>query len=40
MGNHYHLVVKTGTIPLWRSMQRIQSIVAREVNRYRLKPVA
>ena len=20
MANHYHLVVKTGTIPLWRSM--------------------
>lgn len=35
MGNHYHLVVKTGTIPLWRSMQRIQSIVAREFNRRR-----
>ena len=35
MGNHYHLVVKTGTIPLWRSMQRLQSIVAREFNRRR-----
>jgi REP element-mobilizing transposase RayT len=35
MGNHYHLVVKTGTVPLWRSMQRLQSIVAREFNRRR-----
>lgn len=35
MGNHYHLVVKTGAIPLWRSMQRLQSIVAREFNRRR-----
>lgn len=35
MGNHYHLVVKTGTILLWRSMQRLQSIVAREFNRRR-----
>ena len=35
MGNHYHLVVKTGTIPLWRSMQRLQSNVARGFNRRR-----
>ena len=35
MGNHYHLVVKTSAIPLWRSMQRLQSIVAREFNRRR-----
>ena len=35
MGNHYHLVIKTGTIPLWRSMQRLQSTVAREFNRRR-----
>jgi len=33
MGNHYHLVVKTGTIPLWRSMLRLQSEVARECNK-------
>ena len=33
MGNHYHLVVKTGTVPLWRSMQRLQSKVARDFNR-------
>ncbi len=33
MGNHYHLVFKTGTIPLWRSMLRLQSEVAREFNK-------
>jgi len=33
MANHYHLVVKTGTIPLWRSMLRLQSEVAREFNK-------
>ena len=35
MGNHYHLVVKTSSIPLWRTMQRLQSNVAREFNRRR-----
>lgn len=35
MGNHYHLVAKTGTIPLWRSMLRLQSDVAREFNKRR-----
>jgi len=25
MANHYHLVIKTGAIPLWRSMLRLQS---------------
>ena len=35
MGNHYHLVVKTSSIPLWRTMQRIQCNVAREFNRRR-----
>ena len=33
MGNHYHLVVKTGTVPLWRSMLQLQSNVAREFNK-------
>jgi len=33
MGNHYHLVVKTGMIPLWRSMLRLQSDIAREFNK-------
>lgn len=35
MGNHYHLVVKTSSIPLWRTMQRLQSKVARDFNRRR-----
>ena len=35
MGNHYHLVIRTRTIPLWRSMARIQSRVARGHNRRR-----
>lgn len=33
MANHYHLVVKTRSVPLWRTMQRLQSNVAREFNR-------
>jgi REP element-mobilizing transposase RayT len=33
MGNHYHLVIKTRTIPLWRSMLRLQSDVARKFNK-------
>ena len=33
MGNHYHLVVRTGTVPLWRSMARLQGMVARDHNR-------
>jgi REP element-mobilizing transposase RayT len=32
MGNHYHLVVKTDSVPLWRSMLRLQSDVARSFN--------
>ena len=24
MANHYHLVATTGTVPLWRSMARLQ----------------
>ena len=35
MGNHYHLVIRTRSIPLWRSMARIQSRVARGHNRRR-----
>jgi REP element-mobilizing transposase RayT len=35
MTNHYHLVVKTGTLPLWRAMARIQARIAREHNRRR-----
>lgn len=29
MGNHYHLVIRTQSYPLWRRMARIQSRVAR-----------
>jgi hypothetical protein len=35
MGNHYHLVLKTGSIPLWRTMQKLQGKVARDFNRRR-----
>jgi len=35
MGNHYHLVIKTGLIPLWRSMLRLQSGIARGFNKRR-----
>ena len=35
MGNHYHLVVKTEFVPLWRSMLRLQAGVARGFNRRR-----
>ena len=29
MGNHYHLVVKTRNVELWRSMARLQARVSR-----------
>lgn len=35
MGNHYHLVIRTHQMPLWRSMARIQCRVARAHNRRR-----
>jgi REP element-mobilizing transposase RayT len=35
MGNHYHLVLTTGEIPLWRSMARLQGRVSRGFNRRR-----
>jgi REP element-mobilizing transposase RayT len=35
MGNHYHLVVRTASVPLWRSMLRCQADVARGFNRRR-----
>ena len=35
MGNHYHLVVRTAEIPLWKSMARIQCGFARGFNRRR-----
>ena len=33
MGNHYHLVVKTRTVDLWRSMARLQGRISRSHNR-------
>lgn len=35
MGNHYHLVIKTESIPLWRSMLRLQAGIARGFNKRR-----
>jgi REP element-mobilizing transposase RayT len=35
MSGHFHLVVRTGVIPLWRAMHRIQARIAREHNRRR-----
>jgi REP element-mobilizing transposase RayT len=33
MGNHYHLVLKTGEIALWRTMARLQGSFSRAYNR-------
>jgi REP element-mobilizing transposase RayT len=33
MSNHYHLVVRTQSVDLWRSMARLQGVVARSYNR-------
>ena len=33
MGNHYHLVLRTGEVDLWRSMARLQGSVSRDYNR-------
>ena len=33
MGNHYHLAVRAGRVPLWRSMRLIQGRTARGYNR-------
>jgi hypothetical protein len=33
MGNHYHLVIETGTTQLWRTMLRFQAVVAKGFNR-------
>jgi putative transposase len=35
MANHYHLAVRTGTVPLWRSIRLVQWRYAREHNRRR-----
>lgn len=34
MSNHYHLVVRTGDVKLWRSMAAIHARVTREYNRH------
>ena len=33
MGNHFHLVLKTRNVDLWRSMARLQGTVSRRYNR-------
>jgi REP element-mobilizing transposase RayT len=33
MSNHYHLVIRTATVPLWRGMHRIQNLFSRRFNR-------
>jgi REP element-mobilizing transposase RayT len=33
MGNHYHLVLRSGQVDLWRSMARLQGTIARGHNR-------
>jgi REP element-mobilizing transposase RayT len=33
MSNHYHLVIRTSTIPLWRGMHRIQNLFSRRFNK-------
>ena len=35
MANHYHLIITTGTTPLWKSMARLQGSVSRGFNRRR-----
>ena len=35
MTNHYHIVITTGSVPLWRSMARLQGTIARRHNRSR-----
>ena len=29
MSNHYHLVIRTATVPLWRGMHRVQNLFSR-----------
>lgn len=33
MSNHYHLVLRTGTVPLWRGMHKVQNLYSRRFNR-------
>jgi REP element-mobilizing transposase RayT len=32
MSNHYHLVIRTATVPLWRGMHRVQNLFSRRFN--------
>ncbi len=43
MSNHYHLVIRTSTVPLWRGMHRIQNLFSRryqQTPRSNRKPLA
>ena len=33
MSNHYHLVIRSATVPLWRGMHRIQNLYSRRFNK-------
>jgi REP element-mobilizing transposase RayT len=33
MSNHYHLVIRTATVPLWRGMHRLQNLFSRRFNK-------
>ena len=33
MSNHFHLVLRTGTVPLWRGMHRVQNLYSRGFNK-------
>ncbi len=33
MSNHYHLLVRTSTVPLWRGMHRVQNLFSRRFNK-------
>ena len=33
MSNHYHLVIRTSAIPLWRGMHRVQNLYSRRFNK-------
>lgn len=35
MSDHYHVVIETNSVPLWRSMARLQGLTARRHNRGR-----
>jgi len=33
MSNHYHLVIRTSTVPLWRGMHRVQNLFSTRFNK-------